>query len=172
MERIRYNIFNKIKLNEKYEISENEKIDYLNNNYKVDLNNDILKIYIPEVLPKYKNLNNFAYKNIMLNVMEKTKEYKKLFNTELVCVFINVVENQKNMDIDNKYIKCIVDGLVHSGVIADDNTSNMFYTVLGTTNTSKKPYTEVYVFRGEILLRLIKNLVKKDIPNISTFDNF
>ena len=73
LERIRYNIFNKIKLKEKYEISENEKIDYLNNNYKVDLNNDILKIYIPEVLPKYKNLNNFAYKNIMLNVMEKTK---------------------------------------------------------------------------------------------------
>ena len=172
LERIRYNIFNKIKLKEKYEISENEKIDYLNNNYKVDLNNDILKIYVPEVLPKYKNLNNFAYKNIMLNVMEKTKEYKKLFNTELVCVFINVVENQKNMDIDNKFVKPIVDGLVHSGVIADDNTSNMFYTVLGTTNTSKKPYTEVYVFRGEILLRLIKNLVKKDIPNISTFDNF
>ena len=172
LERIRYNIFNKIKLKEKYQVYENEKIDYLNNNYKVDLNNDILKIYIPEVLPKYKNLNNFAYKNIMLNVMEKTKEYKNLFNTELVCVFINVVENQKNMDIDNKYIKCIVDGLVHSGVITDDNTSNMFYTVLGTTNTSKKPYTEVYVFRGEILLRLIKNLVKKDIPNISTFDNF
>ena len=172
LERIRYNIFNKIKLKEKYEISENEKIDYLNNNYKVDLNNDILKIYVPEVLPKYKNLNNFAYKNIMLNVMEKTKEYKNLFNTELVCVFINVVENQKNMDIDNKFVKPIVDGLVHSGVIADDNTSNMFYTVLGTTNTSKKPYTEVYVFRGEILLRLIKNLVKKDIPNISTFDNF
>ena len=162
----------KKKLKEKYKINKNEKIDYLNNYYKVDLNNDILKIYIPEVLPKYKNLNNFAYKNIMLNVMEKTKEYKNLFNTELVCVFINVVENQKNMDIDNKYIKCIVDGLVHSGVITDDNTSNMFYTVLGTTNTSKKPYTEVYVFRGEILLRLIKNLVKKDIPNISTFDNF
>ena len=172
LERIRYNIFNKIKLKEKYEVSENEKIDYLNNYYKVDLNNDILKIYIPEVLPKYKNLNNFSYKNIMLNVMEKTKEYKNLFNTELVCVFINVVENQKNMDIDNKFVKPIVDGLVHSGVIADDNTSNMFYTVLGTTNTSKKPYTEVYVFKGEILLRLIKNLVKKDISNISTFDNF
>ena len=149
---------------------------YLNSKFLICQNKCYVLKYITTgdimFLDEYKNLNNFAYKNIMLNVMEKTKEYKKLFNTELVCVFINVVENQKNMDIDNKYIKCIVDGLVHSGVIADDNTSNMFYTVLGTTNTSKKPYTEVYVFRGEILLRLIKNLVKKDIPNISTFDNF
>ena len=142
-ERIRNNLFNKIKLSNKYEVNEQDKITYLNDRYSATVENDILKIYIPEVIPKYKNINNYAYKNIMINVMDKTKEYKDLFNKELVFVFIKVVENQKNIDIDNKFIKPIVDGLVLSKVIADDNINNMFYGVLGTTNKKKKPYTEV-----------------------------
>ncbi len=161
-ERIRNNLFNKIKLSNKYEVNEQDKITYLNDRYSATVENDILKIYIPEVIPKYKNINNYAYKNIMLNVMDKTKEYKDLFNKELVFVFIKVVENQKNIDIDNKFIKPIVDGLVLSKVIADDNINNMFYGVLGTTNKKKKPYTEVYVFRGQKMLDFIKEQIEAD----------
>ena len=161
-ERIRNNLFNKIKLSNKYEVNEQDKITYLNDRYSATVENDILKIYIPEVIPKNKNINNCAYKNIMLNVMDKTKEYKDLFNKELVFVFIKVVENQKNIDIDNKFIKPIVDGLVLSKVIADDNINNMFYGVLGTTNKKKKPYTEVYVFKGEKMLDFIKNQIEAD----------
>ena len=167
LERIRYNIFNKIKLKDKYEVNEQDKINYLNNRYKATVENDILKIYIPEVIPKYKNINNYAYKNIMINVMEKTKQYKDLFNNELVFVFIKVVENQKNIDIDNKFIKPIVDGLVLSKVIADDNIANMFYGVLGTTDKKKNPYTEVYVFKGEKVLEWIQNAIKTDNPKVS-----
>ena len=161
-ERIRNNLFNKIKLSNKYEVNEQDKITYLNDRYSATVENNILKIYIPEVIPKYKNINNYAYKNIMINVMDKTKEYKDLFNKELVFVFIKVVENQKNIDIDNKFIKPIVDGLVLSKVIADDNINNMFYGVLGTTNKKKKPYTEVYVFRGEKMLDFIKSQIEAD----------
>lgn len=161
-ERIRNNLFNKIKLSNKYEVNEQDKITYLNDRYSATVENDVLKIYIPEVIPKYKNINNYAYKNIMLNVMDKTKEYKDLFNKELAFVFIKVVENQKNIDIDNKFIKPIVDGLVLSKVIADDNINNMFYGVLGTTNKKKKPYTEVYVFRGQKMLDFIKNQIEAD----------
>ena len=78
-ERIRNNLFNKIKLSNKYEVNEQDKITYLNDRYSATVENDVLKIYIPEVIPKYKNINNCAYKNIMLNVMDKTKEYKDLF---------------------------------------------------------------------------------------------
>ena len=81
LERIRYNIFNKIKLKEKYEVNEHDKINYLHNRYKAEVDNGILKITIPEVIPKYKNINNYAYKNIMLNVMEKTKE--ELINCDI-----------------------------------------------------------------------------------------
>lgn len=160
-ERIRYNIFNKIKLREKEQLSEEEKINYLNKRYKVTVENDVLKIYIPEVIPKYKNVNNYAYKNILINVMENTKPFKNLFNNELVFVFIKVYENQKNIDIDNKFIKPIIDGLVLSKVIEDDNVNNMFYGVLGVTEKHKKPYTEVYVFKGERLLNWMSN-----VPNL------
>ena len=77
LERIKYNIFNKIKLRDKYEVNEQDKLNYLNNRYKATVEDDILKIYIPEVIPKFKNINNYAYKNIMINVMEKTKQYKE-----------------------------------------------------------------------------------------------
>lgn len=130
LERIRYNIFNKIKLRESTQISEEDKINYLNKMYRAVVENEVLKIYIPEVIPKYKNINNYAYKNIMINVMEKTKEFKNLFNNELVFVFIKIYENQRNIDIDNKFVKPIIDGLVLSKVIADDNINNMFYGVL------------------------------------------
>ena len=90
-------------MKDKYEVNEQDKINYLNNRYKATVENDILKIYIPEVIPKYKNINNYAYKNIMINVMEKTKQYKDLFNNELVFVFIKVVENQKNIDQQQRW---------------------------------------------------------------------
>lgn len=167
LERIRYNIFNKIKLKEKYVENEQDNINYLNNRYKAIVENDILKIHIPEVIPKYKNINNYAYKNIMLNVMEKTKPYKDLFSNQLVFVFIKVVENQKNIDIDNKFIKPIVDGLVLSKVIADDNIANMFYGVFGTTDKIKNPYTEVYVFKGKDILEWIQNTIQTDIVKVS-----
>ena len=83
LEKIRYNIFNKIKIREKYVADEEEKINYLNKAYKASVENDILKIYIPEVIPKYKNINNFAYKNIMFNVMEQTQKYKNLFKKKV-----------------------------------------------------------------------------------------
>ena len=58
------------------------------------------------------------------------------------------------------YLYCHL--LVLSKVIADDNINNMFYGVLGTTNKKKKPYTEVYVFRGEKMLDFIKNQIEAD----------
>ena len=162
LEKTRYNIFNKIKLKNENEINEADKINYLNNNYKAIMENDVLKIYIPEVIPKYKNINNFAYKNIMINVMEKTKKYQDYFNKQLVFVFIKVVENQKNIDIDNKFVKPIIDGLVLSQVIADDNIANMFYGVFGITEKIKDPYTEVYVFKGEKMLKWIQKHIQTD----------
>ena len=104
----------------------------------------------------------FNYEDIKSWLITKTKEYKDLFNKELVFAFIKVVENQKNIDIDNKFIKPIVDGLVLSKVIADDNINNMFYGVLGTTNKKKTPYTEVYVFRGQKMLDFIKEQIEAD----------
>lgn len=157
LEKIRYDIFNKIKLNNK--INEDKKVDYINNLYKASVKNNILKIYIPEVLPKYKNISNYAYKNIMLNTAEAVKEYRGLFKNNLTFVLIIVHEKQINMDIDNKYVKPIIDALVIQNIIQDDNINNMFYMVQGKNDT-QNPYTEVYVMSGEYMTNWMKELQK------------
>lgn len=155
LERIRYEIFDSIEMENRY--SQKQDIDFINKNYKVEEKEGILKITIPEVLPKYKNVSNPAYKNILLNVSNAVKDYKDLFNDKLTFVMIIVHEKQANMDIDNKYIKPIIDALVVSKVIKDDNFTNMFYGAMGKNDTIK-PYTEVYVLEGSYFLDWIKTM--------------
>lgn len=157
LEKIRIEIFESINLENKY--SNTEEIDYNNQHYTVEEKQGILRIIVPEVLPKYKNVSNPAYKNIMLNVAKVTKEYKDMFNEKLTFVMIIVHEKQKNMDIDNKFVKPVIDALVMSQVIKDDNFSNMFYATLGKNDTIK-PYTEVYILDGKYLLDWIYNMQK------------
>lgn len=159
LEKARYELFNNIKLNNLEKNKADEKINYINNSYRAKLENDILKIHIPEVLPKYKNISNYAYKNIMLSTAESVKEYKGLFKKNLTFVLIVVHENQSNMDIDNKYVKPIIDALVIQEIIQDDNITNMFYMVQGKNDT-KKPYTDVFVMDAKYMKNWIENLEK------------
>lgn len=156
LEKARYNLFDKVKKNNLYAT---EKIEFINNNYKAEVKQGILKVNIPEVLPKFKNVSNFAYKNIMLNVSEVCRVYENMFKDKLTFVLIIVHEKQNNMDIDNKYVKPIIDGLVISKIIQDDNVNNMFYSVIGKNDT-KKPYTEVFVMDSRYLLSWIDSVKK------------
>ena len=155
IEKLRYSMFNKLKINNKNEIE--NKIDYINENYKANYKDNILKIYIPEVIPKFKNINNYAYKNIMINTAEAIRDYKNLFGDKLTFVLIIVHENQVNMDIDNKFVKPIIDALVLQKVIHDDNVTNMFYMVQGKNDTDE-PFTEVYVMDAKYVTNCIENL--------------
>ena len=155
IEKIRYEMFEKIKINNEL-VKDKDKIKYVNSEYKAELKDDILKIYIPETLPKFKNINNYAYKNIMISIAEAVKQYSGLFNNNLTLCLIIVHEKQHNMDIDNKYVKPIIDALVIENIIQDDNINNMFYMVLGKNDT-KKPYTEVFVMDA----RYMKNWIEK-----------
>lgn len=154
LEKSRYDLFNAIDIINKH--SKNE-IDFVNKNYETILKNNVLKITIPEVLPKYKNISNYAYKNIMLNVAKSTEKYSGLFKDKLTFVLIVVHENQSNMDIDNKYVKPIIDALVIQNIIQDDNINNMFYMVIGKNDT-KTPYTEAFVMDAKYMIDWINNL--------------
>lgn len=155
IEKLRYEIFNKLKINNKNE-TEN-KVNYINDEYKASYKNNILKIYIPEVIPKFKNINNYAYKNIMINTAEAIRDYKNLFGDKLTFVLIIIHENQINMDIDNKFVKPIIDALVLQKVVRDDNVTNMFYMVQGKNDTNN-PYTDVYVMDAKYMVSWIESL--------------
>ena len=154
LEKCRYNILNVVEIENKFL---DEKINFVNRNYKTELKNNILKITIPEVLPKYKKINNFAYKNIMLNVANSVENYTGMFKDNLTFVLVIVHENQVNMDIDNKYVKPIIDALVNKNIIQDDNINNMFYMAVGRNDTIQ-PFTEVYVMEAKYMIDWINNL--------------
>lgn len=146
LEKRRFNILNQIKLYNNKIKDENNKIDSVDNGYIANYDFNILRLYIPETMPKFKQINNFTYKRIMLNIAEITKPYRNEFLGE-VFIYIKIYDNQKNWDVDNKFIKPISDGLILSEVIKDDNINSMFYCVRGFY--SDYPHTEVFIVNRE-----------------------
>ena len=154
-EKARYNLLAEIKLYNNNQEYEHEKIKTIDNEYKAEFSNNILKIYVPETLPSYKNLKTHTHKRILLNVAEITKQYNNLFTNDDVFIYIKVFDKILGWDIDNKYIKPISDALVLSNVIKDDNLSKMFYSVKG--EFSEIPHTEVYVFDNKKITEFLQN---------------
>lgn len=142
-EKTRYNILSEIKQYNKNVEFEYEKIKTVDNEYNAELKDGILKIYVPEVLPSYKNLKTHTYKRILLNVAEITKPFENNFDNE-VFIYIKVFDKILGWDIDNKYVKPISDALILSNTIKDDNMTKMFYCAKG--EYSENPHTEIYVF--------------------------
>lgn len=154
-EKVRYNLLAEIKEYNKNAQFEYEKIKTIDDNYKAELKDDILKIYVPETLPGFKNLKTHTYKRILLNVAEITKQFKGLF-TNKVFIYIKVFDNIKGWDIDNKYIKPVADALILSGVIEDDNMSKMFYCAKG--EFSEIPHTIIYVLDSKNVGQFLKKV--------------
>lgn len=142
LEKRRYNILNEIRIYNNKIKDENNKIESLDNRYKATYENDTLRIYIPETMPKFKQINNVTYKRILLNISEITKPYSNLL-LDNVFIYIKIYDNQKNWDVDNKFIKPISDALILSNVIKDDNINSMYYCVRGFYDDY--PHTEVII---------------------------
>lgn len=155
IEKRRYNILNDIKIYNSKIKDENNKIDTLDNRYIATYDYNILKLYIPETMPKFKNINTYTYKRIMLNIAEITKLYSKAFSGE-VFIYIKIYDNQKSWDVDNKFIKPISDGLILSEVIKDDNINAMFYMVRGFY--SEYPHTEVCIVDSDYISDFLEKM--------------
>ncbi len=156
LEKRRYNILNEIKLYNNTVEYKTDKIKNISYEYKAEVIDNILKIYIPEPMPTYRNLKTHAYKNILLNIAEITKPYQNMFD-EKVFIYIKIFDKIKGWDIDNKYIKPIFDSLVLNKVIEDDNIEKMFYTVSGVF--SNEAHTEVYITNIKNAVNLFKNVL-------------
>ncbi len=165
-EKTRYNILSEIKLyNSNVELNY-EKIKTIDDGYKAQVVDNILKIYIPEVLPSFKNLKTHTHKRILLNVAEVTKPFEKQFENE-VFIYVKLFDKILGWDVDNKNIKPIADALVLSKVIEDDNINKMSYCVTG--EFSEIPHTEIYVFDSK---NIIPYLEKSSTKKYALFEKF
>ncbi len=157
-EKIRFEIYEKIDfLNET--VFDNE-IHTINKDYKAKLENDILYLYIPEKLPNLKNKSSYVNKQIILNIANITKPYKRLFYDKFVIVIIKIYDKRKIWDADNRTVKPIQDGLINGEIIKDDNLFNCCYMVQGFY--SDLPHIEVFVLEADKIL----NDINKKLPNI------
>ena len=86
-EKTRYNILSEIKTYNKNAEFDYEKIKTIDNYYSAYFDDGVLQIYIPDVLPSYKNLKTQTQKRILLNVAEVTKPYA--FLLEMKFLFIS-----------------------------------------------------------------------------------
>ena len=156
LEKRRYNILNQIKLYNKTVTYGTQKIETISNEYKSKYEDNILKIYIPEVMPSYKNLKTHAYKNILLNIADKVKDYEGIFKNQ-IFIFIKIFDKVEKWDIDNKFIKPIFDSLIISNVIEDDNINKVFYCAKG--EIGENPHTEVYITDVNNSVNLFKSML-------------
>ena len=153
-EKARYNVLNEIKIYNNNTEFEYEKIKTIDNEYKSESLRNILKIYVPEVLPSYKNIKTHTHKRILTNIAEITKPFANKFQ-DAAFIYVKIFDNILNWDVDNKYIKPISDGLILSNVISDDNITKMFYCVKG--EFSEEPHTEIYVFNSKNISEFLEN---------------
>ena len=160
LEKRRYNILSEIKLYNNTVEYKTDKIKNISHEYKAEVIDDTLKIYIPEPMPSYRNLKTHAYKNILLNITEVTKPYQNMFN-EKVFVYIKIFDNIKGWDIDNKFIKPIFDSLIANKIIEDDNIEKMFYAASGVF--CDEPHTEVYITGIKNAENLFKNVLDENV---------
>lgn len=159
LEKWRFEIYEQVKfLNDTYPVNE---IHFINNEYKASLKDNILSLYIPEKLPNLKNRSSYAHKQIILNIAEITKPYERLFYDKFVIVVVKIFERRKVWDVDNRTVKPIQDGLIHGGVIRDDNLFNCCYMVQGFY--SDTPHIEVSVLEADKIISFINN----NLPNIN-----
>lgn len=160
LEKRRYNILSEVKLYNNTVEYKTDKIKNISYEYKAEVIDNTLKIYIPEPMPSYRNLKTHAYKNILLNITEVTKPYQNMSN-EKVFVYIKIFDNIKGWDIDNKYIKPIFDSLISNKIIEDDNIEKMFYAASGIF--SNEPHTEVYITSIKNAENLFKNVLDENV---------
>lgn len=159
LEKQRFEIYEQVRfLNH---ITEGNEIHFIDNDYKATLKYNVLSLYIPEKLPNLKNRSSYAHKQIILNIAEITKPYERLFYDKFVIVVVKIFEKRKVWDVDNRTVKPIQDGLIHGGVIRDDNLFNCCYMVQGFY--SDTPHIEVFVLEADKIINFINN----NLPNIN-----
>lgn len=159
LEKKRFEIYEQVRFSN--DITEGNEIHFIDNDYKAILKDNVLSLYIPEKLPNLKNRSSYTHKQIILNIAEITKPYERLFYDKFIIVVIKIFEKRKVWDIDNRTVKPIQDGLIHGGVIRDDNLFHCCYMVQGFY--SDTPHIEVSVLEADKIINFINN----NLPNIN-----
>lgn len=126
----------------------------INPEWKLEYNGKRIKIYIPDVLPTVyiKTANEAAgyfankWKNNMAFLIRKWEGFS-ILKYEKVFVWFKFFHSTE-FDCDNKFFKPLIDGIVLSGLIEDDNNTILKFGFEGIISPENY-HVEVFIFGDE-----------------------
>ena len=86
-----------------------EVTDFIDYDYKAKLEDDILKIHIPEKIPPIKKGASYTQKRITSNIARMTRKYEGLFYDKFTMTIIKIYDDGKIWDAENRNVKPIQD---------------------------------------------------------------
>ena len=104
LEKIRYDMFNKLKINNEEKIDEKEKINYINNSYKATLQKDILNRVLSHNSWRFVSLILLSSNKYILFSKYFIKNYFYRFNSSEcdVSIIDTTTESQDYYDLNEK----------------------------------------------------------------------
>lgn len=115
---------------------------YENNRFKIYANDFPARLYWKKISTDIDYLNQKLSRNISKMIRRAMNTPVKL---ESVFVWIKFYMPIKHYDIDNSYYKPIIDGIVRSGLIDNDDFSTVSFGFKGYYN-KENPHMEIYIY--------------------------
>lgn len=145
-----------LKLTPDYERKLNEA---LKTKWKSEYDGIRIKIYIPEVPPTiYIKTRNEAVGYFTelwkCRIQETLEQYD--FNFDKIFTWIKCFNPVSAYDVDNKFVKPILDGISRSRLIKDDGAGTVKYGFEGFFDR-ENPHMELYLYGDDNIPEFIKN---------------
>lgn len=126
----------------------------------VTYENDIIKIHIPDYLPRSQKVDKEIANKWIENIITSIYSIPKIPHWGKVFVYMVVsAPGGESWDIDNRSINLIINAIKHSRIIKDDNISHLAFGAEGVSDENH--YTDIYIFNYY--------LMAEKLPFISKF---
>lgn len=126
---------------------------------KVEYNNDIIKISIPDYPPKTRYAKQRAKERWTNNVLFAIRSIKPLPQFKQVFVLIVFYIPSEIWDVDNRDVSPIINGIRYSRIVESDSYQHVSYAVAGYH--SDVPHTNIYII-GDFNVFNILDFINKN----------
>ncbi|MBL4937715.1 hypothetical protein JK636_18575 [Clostridium sp. YIM B02515] len=115
---------------------------YENNRFKIYAKDFPVRLYWKKISTDFDSLNHQLSLNVAKMIRSAANTPVKL---DTVFVWINFYMPTPHYDIDNSYYKPIIDGIVRSGLIKNDDITDMSFGFKGYYD-KENPHMEIYIY--------------------------
>jgi len=134
-----------------YQIKAGEKPSNIlpsdNINVEILYGGEVVKLTVMDYPAKFKTIKDKEKEKWINNVMFALKPIKDSVFFERIFVFVKFYFPDQNMDVDNRDVKPIIDGIRYAKIIADDSYKYVSYGF--NAQFGSEPKTEIFIIKYE-----------------------